>query len=76
MQINDTYVPQVGHLVLHKDGLCNPYLVVWTGADLCELVSHQMGAGTSWTTKKENLTFLADRSAEWQALFQLDTPTP
>jgi len=75
--ITSEYVPQVGHLVDHPAGLCQPYLVVWTGGELCEIVSYDLLAGTSWTVNKNRLRFLADRSKEWEALFQLpNQPTP
>ena len=72
--ITDPYVPQVGHLVKTPHGP-TVWVISWCNPD-SEFCSVLPRNGGEVLTRKDNLTFLADRSAEWEALFQLDTPTP
>lgn len=80
--MSEGYVPQVGHLVNYCKGCCNPYLVIYTAfevvivASLNGSVEPFINEGVSFSVYKEDITFLADRSAEWARLFDLNTPTP
>lgn len=65
--MTEKYVPQVGHLV-ERDG--KRLIVSWLSNGLAEVISQHKGE--ECLCPFEELTFLADRSAEWQALFQLD----
>ena len=71
-ETNDPYVPQVGHLVDH-DGLALIVMRANPEQKYTLLLNHK---GGTIEVRTRGLTFIADRSAEWEALFQLDTPTP
>ncbi len=75
--ITDPYVPQVGHLVTIKGRTMGAILVVEVDrfSGNCHGISPTTGRW-QFTYLTGEVTFLADRSAEWEALFQLDTPTP
>jgi len=68
--MSEGYVPQVGHLVDH-DGL--PLIVMRSNKKDTLLLNHNGGTIEVFT---ERVKFLADRSAEWARLFDLNTPTP
>lgn len=70
--MSDGYVPQVGHLVELERRV---YIVTYVEDYVCQLAT--LGKD-QWLGcyNNERLTFLADRSAEWARLFDLNTPTP
>lgn len=74
--MSEGYVPQVGHLVRLNisDDTSPVHLVIWVGESSCLLVS--TNTSKSWRARNDIFKFVADRSAEWARLFQLDTPTP
>ena len=63
------YVPQVGHLVKRNE---DPviYIVTWVNSPYYEIQSYKYGK-VYFDIEAKDLVFLADRSAEWEALFQL-----
>lgn len=79
----DGYTPLPGHLVKSTThvgiwlvtGVINRPYAMGVALDYKVWLSSLDGQVQilAWT---HHVAFLADRSAEWQALFQLDTPTP
>lgn len=68
--MSDPYVPQVGHLVRYR---AKGVYIVTQALRTTVLILEP--SGNCFFTEKNNVTFLADRSKEWEALFQLDAPT-
>ena len=74
--MTEKYVPQVGHLVKvqGKQGK-NTLLIMSIHEYSLKGIDHK-GDKYEYVLSHSQFTFIACRSSEWQALFQLDTPTP
>lgn len=70
------YIPQVGHLVTDFYGFIYVVANVSTEDNKVCLLAYPEGFFRTVDIDEEAITFLADRSAEWARLFDLNTPTP